>query len=76
MTEKISEAMQERNLSAISRNGGFKFNSTFFMYTFGEIGPYFLQSGDVMKSGRDYNEAIADMANAAVTIMKSDRWEV
>ena len=49
--------MQKKNLDALARNGGFQFTETFLLYTSGEIGPYYVQSIDVEKSGQDYKEA-------------------
>jgi orotate phosphoribosyltransferase len=68
MSKLISVEMQERGLGALVRNGGFQFTPTFFPYTSGEIGPYYVQSGDVMKNGADYAGAIDDMTTAVQTI--------
>jgi len=54
--------MKNRNLEALSRNDAFKFTKTFFPYTSGEIGPYFVQSGAIMGNGRDFSLAIEDMS--------------
>lgn len=53
--------MQERNLGALFRQGGFKFTDTFFPYTSGEIGTYYVQSIDITRDGRAYQRAIGDM---------------
>lgn len=55
------EKMQERNLKDLFRLGGFKFTDTFFPYTSGEIGTYYVQSIDITKEGRAYQRAIGDM---------------
>ncbi|MBD3355109.1 hypothetical protein GF361_03940 [Candidatus Woesearchaeota archaeon] len=54
--------MQEVNLDALVRNNGFQFTETFFPYTSGQIGPYYIQSVVVEKNGEDYVQAIQDMA--------------
>ena len=57
-------ARQERGLSILVKHkGGFQFTDTFFPYTSGEIGPYFVQSGVVQNNGLDYQQAIQDLAN-------------
>lgn len=57
------KSMQERGLNVLARHkGGFQFTNTFFPYTSGEIGPYYVQSGVVQNDGHDYNGAIDDMS--------------
>ncbi|MGV8151986.1 MAG: hypothetical protein ACP5OG_02815 [Candidatus Nanoarchaeia archaeon] len=65
----MSESEQERkkrkqanNLERLFRNNAFEFSETFFPYDSTKIGPYFVQSGDVMKNGRDYYNACLDIA--------------
>jgi len=54
---------QEHGLRILAKHkGGFQFTSTFFPYTSGEIGPYFVQSGVVQCDGRDYLEATNTMS--------------
>lgn len=54
--------IQERNLKALARNpGGFQFTDTFFPYTSGEIGPYYVQSAAVLANGNDYAMACRDL---------------
>jgi orotate phosphoribosyltransferase len=60
---KAREEMQERGLLALHRNGGFKFTHTFFPYTSGQIGNYFIQSVDVTGNAGDYSGAINDLAS-------------
>lgn len=57
------ELMQKENLKSLVDNGAFKFTNTFFPYTSGEIGPYFVNSENVMNNGADYSRAIEDMAD-------------
>jgi orotate phosphoribosyltransferase len=56
-----SETVQIRNLRRIVLNNGFQFTDSFFPYTSGEIGPYYIQSAAVMANGEDYSEACRDM---------------
>jgi orotate phosphoribosyltransferase len=53
--------VQEQNLERLARNGAFQFSDTFFPYTSGEIGNYYVQSAEVTKNGEDYRNAIKDM---------------
>lgn len=55
--------IQERGLDILAKHkGGFQFTNTFFPYTSGEVGPYYVQSGNVQNDGLDYLQAIEDMA--------------
>jgi orotate phosphoribosyltransferase len=53
--------IQEQNLERLARNGAFQFSHTFFPYTSGEIGNYYVHSENIMKNGEDYTNAIKDM---------------
>lgn len=57
----VCKDLQEKHLKILSRNGAFQFTETFFPYTSGEIGPYYVQSAVVLKNGEDYRSSIADM---------------
>ncbi|GEM_PF-1009667 len=55
---------QIRNLAALAKSpGGFQFTRTFFPYTSGEIGPYYVQSAAIMHDGEAYSMACHDLAN-------------
>lgn len=43
---------QEEALLELAKNGGFKFTEKWFPYTSGWIGPYYVQSTDILKTGR------------------------
>ncbi len=58
----VAKEIQEENLRALVRNGGFEFTPTFKTYTSGQIGPYYVQSGVVQNSGRTYDDAVRDVA--------------
>lgn len=61
-TEKFLRAqMQERNLSALVSNKGFQFTGTFFPYTSGQIGSYYVHAESVTGSGVDYQRAVEDI---------------
>jgi orotate phosphoribosyltransferase len=57
----LRQEMQERNLQALVENGAFQFTDTFFPYTSGQIGPYYVQSAVVTKDGDDFRQACEDL---------------
>ena len=63
------QALQARNLEILVRNDGFKFTNSFFAYTSGKIGPYYVNSEAVMKDGRTYAEAIDSVSKYALRLM-------
>lgn len=65
-----SKKLQEKHLEILVRNGGFEFTNSFFPYTSGKIGPYYIQSAVVMKDGKDYDEAIGDMSEMVFKVME------
>lgn len=64
----MDDNIRKRNLDILVDNGGFQFSDTFFPYTSGQIGPYFVQSAVVMDRGRDYSQVILDMTNLVYEI--------
>ncbi len=61
--DEVDREMQKRNLSALAKSpGGFQFTRTFFPYTSGEIGPYYVQSAAIMADGQAYAQACTDMS--------------
>ncbi|MBU3912713.1 MAG: hypothetical protein KKB21_01210 [Nanoarchaeota archaeon] len=64
---EVDREMQTRNLIALAKSpDGFKFTNTFFPYTSGEIGPYYVQSGGVLHEGKAYAQACKDMTELVV----------
>jgi len=62
--DDVQRDVQRRNLLALAQSpGGFQFTKTFFPYTSGEIGPYYVQSAAIMADGHNYAIACEDMAN-------------
>lgn len=60
---EVDREVQKRNLIALAKSpGGFQFTRTFFPYTSGEIGPYYVQSAGIMADGAAYAAACHDMA--------------
>ncbi|MEK6928130.1 MAG: hypothetical protein AABX11_06885 [Nanoarchaeota archaeon] len=57
----LDETNQKKHLDILFRNGCFKPREDFFVYRSGQIGPYFVQSANVMTNGLDYQTAIKDM---------------
>ena len=58
----LSHENQKKHIGMLYINGGFEFIDTFFPYTSGKIGPYFVQSAGIMRRGTDFFEAIRDMS--------------
>ena len=54
------------HLDSLLRNGAFKFSDTFFPYTSGEVGPYFVNAENVMNNGADYKMATDALARSIV----------
>jgi orotate phosphoribosyltransferase len=54
--------LQKQNLERLSSTGAFMFTDTFFPYTSGKIGPYFVQSASVTSDSDAYYHAIKGMA--------------
>lgn len=62
MEELVRRGMQERNLNYLKINNGFQFTDTFFPYTSGQIGPYYVQSGVVQNNPKHYDQACRDIS--------------
>ena len=59
---KFRREIQRAGLGILSRHkGGFQFTNTFFPYTSGEIGPYYVQAGVVQNNATDYSNATQSM---------------
>ncbi|MBD3253053.1 hypothetical protein GF386_04940 [Candidatus Pacearchaeota archaeon] len=70
MNPVLRKEMQERNLNALTRNNGFQFTDTFFPYTSGQIGPYYVNSESVLRTPQDYQKALEDLKNVIAETMK------
>ncbi len=64
--------LQEKNLEILVRNRGFAFTDTFFPYTSGQIGLYYVYSEAVMQNGSDYAKAIQSVAYLVNKQMNED----
>ena len=64
--DEAERRLQKKHLEILVRNGGFQFTDTFFPYTSGEIGPYYVQSAVVMNNGGDYYTSCKDIENLIV----------
>jgi hypothetical protein len=74
MDEETGLFIQERGLDILAKHkGGFQFTNTFFPYTSGEVGPYYVQSGVVQNDGLDYLHAIGDMSALVERTLGADR---
>ncbi len=69
----VDRHLQEKHLAILVKNGGFQFSSSFFPYTSGEIGPYYINSECVMKNGEDYAEAVKDMVKLITSNIPYDK---
>lgn len=67
LAKNIRRDLQKRNMKSLLRNGAFQFTPTFFPYTSGEIGPYYVQCADIQKNVADYNGACNDLRNLVVS---------
>lgn len=64
--------LQKRHLEALVRNKAFEFTDTFFPYTSGEIGPYYVQSAAILANGADYSKACQDLSYALSINFRAD----
>src|SRR3989344_3362269 len=62
---------QERNLDFLVANNGFQFSNTFFPYTSGQIGPYYVNSESVMKNAGHYKQACDDLSFLVSIVTKN-----
>ena len=51
-TKTMLDIFQEEALLELVKNSGFRFTEKWFPYTSGWIGPYYVQSADILKTGR------------------------
>ncbi len=58
---EIDRNMQKENLDVLIKNNGFKFTDTFFPYTSGKIGPYYINSESVMNDFSSQEIALKSM---------------
>ena len=65
----LGEENQRGHLDILVRNGGFEFSDTFFTYTSGQIGPYYIKSQKVMNGGVDFTRATMDMSHLVRKVM-------
>ena len=64
------EHFQKEKLLSLARNGGFSFTEKWFPYTSGCIGPYYVQSVDVCKTGSAYQTAIHGVLTVVEQIVR------
>lgn len=61
MKEQLRRQLQKSGLDILAQSKkGFQFTNTFFPYTSGEIGPYYVQAGAVMEKPEWYQAAVRD----------------
>lgn len=73
---EVDREVQTRNLLALAKSpDGFQFTNTFFPYTSGEIGSYYVQSGGILHDGKAYQQACRDIAHLVeLTLGSKDRF--
>lgn len=76
MADVLFTRFKEENLEAIARNSGFEFSDTFFIYPSGQIGNYYVNSENIMKSGRDYADAITALNITLSRIVPNSYYDV
>jgi len=72
----VDRGLQESNLGIILDNGGFRFTNTFFIYTSGEIGPYFVNGEVVVKNPIAFYHSIESLKHYATEIIGKDKFDV
>ena len=55
---------QEKHLEILATNSGFEFTRSFFPYTSGEIGNYYIYSEVIQKNGYNFREVICDVTSS------------
>lgn len=76
MDKETRRIIQEHNLARLVQNNAFKFTDTFFPYTSGEIGPYYVSSEVVQANGLDYYEAISDLKKLITWTIPEEEIEI
>jgi orotate phosphoribosyltransferase len=76
MDQKIKLQLQQENLALLVKNGGFAFTDKFFLYTSGQIGPYFVQSIDITKRGSDYAKTINSLIKLIYGYIGLDKFDI
>ena len=69
----LRHEIQERNLRKLAACKAFQFSETFFPYTSGQIGNYYVNSENVMRDGIGFHTAIIDMAIIAGEIEEENK---
>lgn len=72
MVQHLESILKFDNLEAIVRNGGFKTDSEFFIYTTGKIGPYYISSQNITKDSDDYYHAVNAISTLISTTLHHD----
>lgn len=72
----VDRRLQESNLNSLVGNGGFNFIETFFPYTSGEIGPFFVNGESVVKDPSVYYHSIQSLKHYAAEIIGADKFDI
>lgn len=76
MNDYVKRQLQERNLGFLVQDSGFQFTDTFFPYTSGEIGPYYLQTGVIQNNPSHARVALQDFASLISQGMKNTHYDL
>ncbi len=72
----LSTILQERGLASLLENSGFKFSDTFFIYTSGKIGPYYINSEVVTKNENSYADTVNNISVLISLMVGDDNYDV
>jgi orotate phosphoribosyltransferase len=64
--------LQKNNLLILKKHKQPQFSNSWFPYTSGQIGPYYIQSVDVEKDGEDYHTAILSLTELVFLTIGND----
>lgn len=67
--KEIRLELQKEGLAALAKQGEPKFTDTWFPYTSGEVGPYYIQTVAIEENGEDYAravEAVKEIINISI----------
>lgn len=75
MNKDKADEIKIRNLNFLAENNGFQFTDTFFPYTSGEIGPYYVQSAVIQDNPFHARQALRDFSNLVAQKMRNTPYD-
>lgn len=76
LSEERRRALKKQSLEDLARLGEPQFTDTWFPYTSGEVGPYYVQSVAIEKDGDAYARAVSGLCELAEAILGRDGFDV